>query len=469
LLRYTDLSILKERFFVFAGIFFLCAVVSGFFAVNKSEWLYSVLRIGLFVTTVFVFASILKDEMELAKVIVLLGFFYFLYGQYEFISNSAYNCKGLMCNKNPWSTAQFLCLPFCVYLIKEKGFWRWLSITVGLGLLANIFVLTTRSVVLAVGISVLCLIQRRTLKYIIPILIVAGAYLLMFKWIYIIDTVSMTERWQAWRATLTMIYENPLGVGAGNWCLMLFKYGQNLDFKFFQSNIFRHPHNDFIWILAEVGVIGFVGYLGMFFTSLYYAAKSKKQWLVAGIMGYMALAFFSFPNERAFSSMILAVFMALSIAGYHKIPKRSYIPNMGVFRMASVNIVLMLCLFLVVLGYRHRSLIYNKKLRESKQWEKIIDFSDGFSPFSTLTFTGVPYHWFKGVAYNKTGDPVEALVCFREAQKYSPYNVHVLNALGLSYSYDKEKADRYFAKAIGICPVFDIAINNRRKIKESKK
>ncbi|KKM25972.1 hypothetical protein LCGC14_1589530, partial [marine sediment metagenome] len=405
LYKSVDLSVLNRKIFWFGGLYVGCAFISGFYAVNHGDWIYSSLRALLAVTFLFVAVSVL-DEKKLAKTMVLLGLFYFAYGQYEFISNSVHKCIGVMCNKNPWSVAQFLCLPFCVFLIKEKGFWRWISICVGVGLLANIFILTTRSVVLAVGVASLCLLNRKTLKYVIPILVIAVVYLISFRWVYIIDTISMTERWQAWRVTLTMIYENPLGVGAGNWWLTLPKYGQNLDYKFFTNNIFRHPHCDYLWVLSEVGVIGFIGYIGMFFTSLYYAFKSKRTYLIAGLVGYMAIMLFSFPNERAFSSMVLMLFMALAVKGYHVKPctKRvkdayfKYTSDMRVFRMTGVNIILLLVFMLVVLGYRHKALIYNSRLR-STTWDNVVKETNGYSMFSSVTFTGVPFHWFRGLAY----------------------------------------------------------------------
>ena len=287
----------------------------------------------------------------------------------------------------------------------------------------------------------------------------------------------MTERWQAWRVTLTMIYEDPLGVGAGNWWLTLPKYGQNLDYKFFTNNIFRHPHCDYLWVLSEVGVIGFIGYIGMFFTSLYYAFKTKRTYLVAGLVGYMAIMLFSFPNERAFSSMVLMLFMALAVKGYHVKPctKRvkdayfKYTSDMRVFRMTGVNIILLLVFMLVVLGYRHKALIYNSRLR-STTWDNVVKETNGYSMFSSVTFTGVPFHWFRGLAYLQQKNYVDGIISLNQALKHSPYNIHVLNTLGANYMIlgQKEKAMIFYERALKIYPDYKDAQKNvafARKLK----
>ena len=52
------------------------------------------------------------------------------------------------------------------------------------------------------------------------------------------------------------------------------------------------------------------------------------------------------------------------------------------------------------------------------------------------------------------------------AYEQNPYNIHVINAKGLSCMMKKEKvlAKQYFQKALDICPDFDAARENLERI-----
>ena len=120
--------------------------LSGFFTINKSEWLYPVLRTFLMAITVFIVASM--EKKYLIRTIIALGAVYFCIAQYEFISTAYVDSKGIFCNRNPWAIAHFLVIPFC---FMEKR-WKWSSRLVGVGLTVNLFLLMTRSALLGLGV-----------------------------------------------------------------------------------------------------------------------------------------------------------------------------------------------------------------------------------------------------------------------------------------------------------------------------
>jgi tetratricopeptide (TPR) repeat protein len=115
----------------------------------------------------------------------------------------------------------------------------------------------------------------------------------------------------------------------------------------------------------------------------------------------------------------------------------------------------------VVFGCRHRSSIYNKQLRNGT-WADAQKNSRGFSMFSTLTYTGVPYHWYRGVHYLEEGKDEQAFVNFEVALKYNPYNAHVLNDLGVGYAKQGryEVAEKCLRLALKYCPKLKKAQTN---------
>ena len=71
-------------------------------------------------------------------------------------------------------------------------------------------------------------------------------------------------RLNMYKSTAGIIRENPsLGIGLGNWRLLSPKYADNTaytDRNF--TKITQRPHNDFLWLLSEVGIIGMVFIIG---------------------------------------------------------------------------------------------------------------------------------------------------------------------------------------------------------------
>ncbi len=397
--------------------FLLACATSGMFAVNTSEWLYSFLRSILMVSYLLMASSVLNAKF-FSKTMVCLGVFYVLYAWCEFSCKPVLDCIGVMCNRNPWSMAHFLILPFCYYLV-NINVWKWFSLSVGICLLVNIALLSTRSVMLGVLVSaiVMFIVNRKTRIWLIPlfILIFIGIFV---KWDALINTDSMSDRFPAWLATVDMIKDNPLGVGCGNWKLVLFKYGNELPRRFFINSVFRHPHNDHLWILAETGIVGLSCYAGLYLCASYNAIKNKRYHVLIALSGYAVIAFFSFPWERAFSSMILVIFMVMA---FRK-------KNLCVNRAIIAPLVMVLLSFIAVLGFRHRSLCYNKQLRATRSWVDAKEYCKGYSRFSTLTYVGLPWQWWAGLANVNSGDIALAKKQLDMAHEDSPYNVHVIKA-----------------------------------------
>ena len=93
---------------------------------------------------------------------------------------------------------------------------------------------------------------------------------------------SAQVRLQLWKKTLSMIADHPvLGVGAGNWKVVIPHYGTN-GLPSEQGKVqYIRPHNDFLWILSENGPIALLAYLSLFAISTCYsfmALKRTKGW-----------------------------------------------------------------------------------------------------------------------------------------------------------------------------------------------
>ncbi|MFM8983027.1 MAG: O-antigen ligase family protein, partial [Spartobacteria bacterium] len=104
-------------------------------------------------------------------------------------------------------------------------------------------------------------------------------------------------RLMIWRETWRMFADHfPFGVGAGNFKVHLQGYREagRLDFSKIDSR-WNQPHNDYLWILAEKGVIGFVAFsmaIGTAFClgvhTVFRARSREESWIAMGAVAALA-------------------------------------------------------------------------------------------------------------------------------------------------------------------------------------
>ncbi len=288
-----------------------------------------------------------------------------------------------------------------------------------------------------------------------------------------------TGRLNVWRNSLRMIYNNLLvGVGVGNWKIIIPSYGLGrTSGSTFDTVHFQRPHNDYIWVLSEIGLFGFISYLLIFATAFYYIfkiiihssdLKDKlfSVFLFYGIVSYMIISFFSFPKERIFPTVILMLMFAIATSIYHNSskPGKAVSQRFG-FGVIAVSIVLLL--FVIANGYlRLTSEIHTKKAlraREAQNWPVVIKEIDrAHTRFVTLDPTAAPLLWYRGEANYLSGNISQALEDYQKAYKAHPYHIYVLNNLATCYELGGEhnEAINYYKKALKIQPQFEDALIN---------
>ena len=292
------------------------------------------------------------------------------------------------------------------------------------------------------------------------------------------ETSSM-ERIIQWEKSIKMFLDNPFqGVGPGHWKIHFPSYGMRglISEEGYRFNI--RPHNDYLWVLTEMGIFGFLSYLWIFIYSLFLSVKTMSKcikydlrviniFFAIGLVGYMVIAFFSFPKERIFHLVFSAVMLGLILS----IHQQSFSVHRSVRSKRSKNLVARLAVvvmfFSTVYSYKYysnekkisRSLIYHK----NGQWLKLLETLGGIDTrYFILDNTATPLEWYKGVANYTLKNFDTAFNNFQLAYTHNPNHVHVLNNLGTMY-HDRgmnTKAIEHYKSAISIAPKFiDPAIN----------
>jgi len=274
-----------------------------------------------------------------------------------------------------------------------------------------------------------------------------------------------------------MSKDNPLlGVGVGNWKINNAKYGNEYpggvrnNIKVSGERFFLRPHNDFLWVLSETGVIGFGFYATIFLMSLYCAYKGRNMAMFFGILCYLGFAFFSFSKERAFPSMILLVMIASVIPAKRVV---CLSPQLVFTTGVVVSILLVCTIALYIVRYKNEVMICKVLTAKSqKNWQEVINVIDnGYSRYSTIDpILATPIIFYRAESYLHLNNFRQAFEDFKKAYQLNPYHIYVISNLATCYAIHgfTNEAIEYYEKVLEISPSFKVASNNLKKLKGVK-
>ena len=266
--------------------------------------------------------------------------------------------KGVTANRNITAFSIAIKIPFVLYLIHTiKKTWKKLTlgllITLGL---VSLSMIQSRASFVAVGLilfayivlqSVLYYKDNKKKKHLYTI-----AYLLVPLFLAILvnqtflsskgaDAISraatisvstsdnsINQRLRYYQDVLTHFSSNPFfGVGLGNWKLKSIDYDKN-DINGYV--VPYHAHSDFIQLGAELGIIGFLLYLGVFIWAVYYVYRLLRYsdltldekvflFLIITALGVYSIdANLNFPIARPQVLVVWTLILALITGFYQK-------------------------------------------------------------------------------------------------------------------------------------------------------
>lgn len=423
--------------------------------------------------------------------------------------------KGNSANKNLLSSILFLCLPFYFMGLQLTKITRIFSV---LGIVSTLFVLITirtRAVLIACFIFMTLLVcykikQRFSIRkryFLISgisfVMVSISSYFFYFKTKMadlknpsadqtqryisrLLDSETLQSRLLFWKNSVQMWYDHLLfGVGTGNWQIQFPKYGLN-NFKEYVivngESTLQRPHNDFIWILCETGILGLLAYLSIFGVIFYYlyvlirkTKDLKEKWkfflILSALAGYLIIAFFDFPYERTEHQVIVMLLLAITVSAYFKTTPGGT-KNYG--RFIFVLLIPIGYSFLVTFyrfsGEYHTAKMYAAK--DSKNWtETIYESKKADNYFYKLDNTSMPLSWYEGIGHFNENRPEESEECFAKAYQLTPYNIQVITNLASTYQANgkPEEAEALFKDALKISKNFDEAKLNLAALYFNKK
>lgn len=302
-LKISISQVITNKSFILLSAFVLWGLLSYFYAINQVEVLVKFFRwinvvIALLVCSTLAFQ--LKNALLITSIlfsIILTVELYFSYSPYfQIISLSEYNftfanvLKGASANKNITAASILIKLPFVFYLLgKYKNtFVQFVGFIFIGSTTFMILLLSARasiiSLIFIIAITILFKTiqffktkEKEIIKSTILLLIPIFLSICIFQVTYgsqnsasILnrvstinsDDTSTQQRLRYYFHSLDQIKNNPIiGVGMGNWKIKSVEYDKE---KMDGYIVPYHTHNDFLEFGAELGIIGFLLYLGIF-------------------------------------------------------------------------------------------------------------------------------------------------------------------------------------------------------------
>jgi O-antigen ligase len=520
-------NLLKFKPVWFWAGFTLMTLISLFVAVNPSAGTTDAVRTFTLLVFLLITTGLLIRYNNVRYFIIpimVLSLIYSCIGFYQYFTfvfrsvdlESLYRINGVMSHKNIFTLTLFLTTPFLLYRLmvakKSEGILAlillFLSISVQL-------LVQTRSVWLALSVFitvsvVLFLKEKKQLSgqkklmvsrvwWSLAVFISAFIFsflLNQYSWKHpkvaetslvkekienlgkratsIFDSKSPNriKRVDIWSRTVEIIGDHPvLGVGAGNWKVNIPAYSKPEMNENFYHNWDR-PHNDFLWVFSEKGIVGIGVYLAFFISLILLAFRFLRKktadydhivlmiFMLAGIAGYCTDACFSFPYERI-ETQIMMLMMASVILWISAECAQKQLKNgtrssgVRVWIAGGVMLVagLIICMQMIrserYINYAHEALI-------TKQWPTVVQAIDlAECPWSNLDPVNNPYRWYSGNAKLEMGDFEGAKADFARALSYSPNSVNTLCDMGIAYCLQKDypKAIEYLSKGEKIYPL----------------
>lgn len=343
------------------------AAFSYFYAINPTEVLVNIVR---HFNTLFMFLHLgillynLKEKNKLLSYAIMGILAIEVYAvleqameMYQAGSINPVQLKGVTANRNITAFSIAIKIPYVIYLIiisEKKWIKAFFVFLIFLSLLSLTMIQSRASFVAAALIGVLLFLwtiirytNSRNFKEFFPNIFYAVPFSLaiLMNQIFISDrgadalsraaTISLStndgsvnQRLRYYEDVLSHFKSNPIfGVGIGNWKLSSISYDKDDITGYIVP---YHAHSDFIQLGAELGIIGFLLYLGIFLSAVYFAfivlfksdLNSEKKWfvflLISSLGVYFIDANLNFPIARPQVLVTWGLIMSIIMVYYQK-------------------------------------------------------------------------------------------------------------------------------------------------------
>ncbi|MFP4470709.1 MAG: O-antigen ligase family protein [Bacteroidales bacterium] len=522
--RRLNTSVLRNPMFLMLLLYAVITALSMLFSINYKEGFYdsgkSFAMLILAGIAAIMYSFTPGWHEKIPKLVLISAIISLIIGIHQYLNEVLlssetllsdgrpliYLVDGLMAHKNQYAISLLLMLPFVGFgIFQARGILRALFIIITSLLMIFLVILETRStwVGVLVGSAAMVLVLMAFGRHFgisrqLRIIILAGAVTASLGLLVSVAFLGRDNpesvfsrlrsilnpeygnnvyRLKIWNITGQMIKDQPLqGVGAGNWKINSAYYYKGQKFQKDQLNWIR-PHNDFLWVFSEKGILGFLIFTAIFVYALFMMIKIFKSaavslspkvfilFMFGGLISYLSVSLFTFPLERINHQVYLMLILSAAVGIYHRemVPARP----LRVSRFAIV-IPAVLCLAFSV-AYSTSVIKLETIVKQARaaqfqnNWKRMLQLANEIpTTFRNIDAEAVPVAWYGGLAHANLNQPEKALLFYLKAVKNHPTRVMVLNNLGKTYINlgEYQKGQQVLLSALDILPDYPEALTN---------
>lgn len=517
---YSNITLKPDLILIWYVCYILFSCCSVFWAKNKSEALFESSKLLLsFFVFVMVYFFLKKAYHYFIVTLVKISLFIFILEfailvyqfslSMSFEKAAMYDLTGINGHKNLVSSFLFLNMFFLLLaFFRLANKWKFFAGICILLSLMMIFNLQTKAVWIGIVIAFISYLMFRAFQFIrkqrkfkmsnlmIIIITVLAANIFFIAILPVVikkgihhnkeisiaanpnenETELDNERLTIWDKTYHVFEKKPLiGVGIGNWQIFYPVATLAGLWRCEDLNVtFQRPHNDFLWILSETGLIGFnlfllflIGIVVLLFNinsnTVETTIKYEVILLPLFIIGFYSISFFDFPKERM--EHLIWINIIMGIAYYH-IKQQGLLNSFKAlaihklyYAAAFVMVMFILCIGIL----RYKGEYYTRNLYVYKNTGDYLNVISSYKNAKSFAYSldpvSLPLAWYSGNANASLGNYESAKTDFKKAYRLNPYNRNVLNDLASAYAFTNQtdSAIYYFTEAARISPRFDDA------------
>jgi len=278
---------------------------------------------------------------------------------------------------------------------------------------------------------------------------------------------GISERGMIWRETIAMAADRPgLGWGPAGWKYEMLSRGYTGYNEVYGLRFFTRPHNDFLWLAAEMGLPAALAYIGLLVFLFRRAVlragavtdkEERLRWLLPamGILGWCVVSSLYFPLERVDHWVVFAALVVLVGKETGK-----GMGKWGKMALGILGAIGFAWLTWGAWGRIQQDQSYQEVVLAVQKGEhdRVLELCGKMERryFSVDYFSSTPLPWYEGLAHLQKGNPTQARGFLLEAYSINPHHPHLLNNLGSVHVMlnDYSTAQRYYREAVDVFPDF---------------
>jgi len=439
--EFIDNKQINGILFCLSAILILSLTVSN----NINESLISFLKLFTLIVVFYcVFTSLKKIKNPFIFIAQLFMISVFIEGVYTifsfFISENSFS--GISMNRNISSFSLLIKLPFILFLLSKSksNNYKILIKIIEIILVVSIILLQSRTAIFSLIIIYLIILlfyRTKKLHLITSIFSIIISLVLLINYsstslnektlnpINILQDESFNQRTEYYSNALRLFYEKPiLGHGLGSWKVESLR-GESSS----NDNLIipYYVHNDFLQILVEIGFIGFLIYLLLFFSIISRIIKgwnkfTDNQFLLLSIIVFLIDSNLNFPIHRSQEIVPFIYIIALAYGS-----ENTKIENKFTYKILFYFSILVMLLSVFVTNKEHNSLVSQNQLLSdyyAQTYTVNIQELDNISyKLPNLSSNTIPIATYIARYRIHNNDYEKALKLLNYSSQYNPYDI----------------------------------------------